>query len=289
MLRANVLGTALLIAGSSVYAVPGYAQTEIGADLGLYSSYVWRGVSLTNKPVAQPAVWASIPAGRASITLGLWSTIDLGKYDDLADDISESGGSSSFNLAEYRPYAEVSFTAGKATLTGGVTGYIYPNDEAAPNTFGLMTSDFNTVEVYGRAALDAPLSPEVAIYYDVDKVNGAYFEGSIGHSFQASDNASLDLGAAAGFNAGQGIDPDDPSFNFADDGFTHLDLSAGVPFSAGAFSVTPVVHLIVAGDDRTKVTSPSDLDKDVKLWGGVSIGWSKALGAEPEATDEAKP
>jgi hypothetical protein len=288
MQRANVLGAALLIAGASVYAVPAQAQTEIGADLGLFSAYVWRGLSLTNKPVAQPAVWASIPAGNASITLGLWSTIDLGKYDDLADDISESGGSSSFNLAEYDPYAEVSFSVGKATLTGGATAYIYPNDEDAPNGVGLITSDFNTVELYAKAAFDTPLSPGLAIYYDIDKVKGAYFEGSLGYSLQASENIAVDLGALAGFNAGQGVSIDDPSFNFDDDGFTHLDLSAGVPLTAGAFSITPVVHVIVAGDERTKATSPLD-ESDVKLWGGVSIGWSKALGAEPEVEEEAKP
>lgn len=281
MQRANVLAYALLLAGA--LAAPVQAQTEVGVDLGLFSSYVWRGLSLTNKPVAQPAVWASIPAGSASVTLGLWSTIDLGRYDDPNDDISESGATSSFNLAEYDPYGEVSFTAGKATLTGGVTAYIYPNSAG-------FTKDLNTVEIYGKAAFDeVPLSPGIAIYYDVDKVKGAYFEGSIGHSFQASEKVSIDLGALAGFNAGQGIDPEDESFNFADDGFTHLDLSAGVPLTAGIFSITPVVHLIITGDDATKVLSPSNLDAGAKVWGGVSLSWSKALGAEPEPTEEAKP
>jgi hypothetical protein len=286
MQRANVVGTAFLIAGASVCAVPVHAQAEIGVDLGLFSSYVWRGLSLTNKPVAQPAVWASIPAGNASITLGLWSTIDLGKYDDPADDISESGGSSSFNLAEYDPYGEVSFSVGKATLTGGVTAYIYPND---PGPVGGFTEDLNTVEVYGKAAFDAPLSPFVNLYYDVDKIKGVYFEGGVSHSLQASENVAVELGALAGFNAGQGISADDPSFNFADDGFTHIDLSAGVPLTAGVFSISPVLHLIITGDDATKVQSPSNTDAGAKVWGGVSIGWSKALGASPEPTEEAKP
>lgn len=286
MQPAIVLRAVLLAAGASLYAVAGHAQAEIGVDLGLYSSYVWRGLSLTNKPVAQPAVWASIPAGNASITFGVWSTFDLGKYDD-PEDISESGGTSSFNLAEYDPYAEVSFTVGKATLTGGATAYRYPNSAG-------FTKAVNTVEVYGKAAIEAPLSPGLAIYYDVDKVKGAYFEGSVSHSFTASEKVSVDLGAVVGLNAGQGVDPDDESFNFADDGFTHVDLSAGVPFTAGPLSITPVLHLIIGIDDATKVTKfESDgltpVSKDAKLWGGVSLSWSKALGAEPEATDEAKP
>ncbi len=205
----------------------------------------------------------------------------------LQDDISESGGSSAFNFAEFDPIVEVSFPVGKATLTAGGTAYIYPNDENAPGV-GLLTSDNNTVEIYGKAALDVPLSPQLSIYYDVDKIKGAYIEGAISHSLPASEKVSIDLGAVAGVNAGQGV-PDDPlsdeSFNFADDGFTHLDLSAGVPFSAGAFSITPVLHLIVGGDDFTKFTSPTN-ESDVKLWGGVTLSWSRVLGEVPEEAAE---
>jgi Bacterial protein of unknown function (Gcw_chp) len=283
MQRAKVGGAAFVLIGALAGAAPGQAQATFGVDLDLFSSYVWRGLSLTNKPVAEPAVWLSFPAGNASITVGGWANVDLGKYDDLADDISESGGSSAFNFAEFDPYAEVSFPVGKATLTGGATAYIYPNDEDAPNPFGLLTSDANTVEIYGKVGLDTPLSPELAIYYDVDKIKGAYIEGSVSHSLAASENVSIDLGALAGFSAGQGVSDDiDESSNFDDDGFTHLDLSAGVPFSAGVFSITPVIHVVIPGDDRTKISSPSDLDKGAKLWGGVSFSWSNEV-EEPEA------
>jgi hypothetical protein len=265
--------------------LPLRGQAEFGVDLGLHSSYVWRGLTQTNKPVAQPAAYLSIPVGNASVTVGAQSNIDLGKYDDESDDISESGGSSSFNFAEVEPYAEVSFPLGKATLTGGVIGYVYPNSDAAPNQFGLKTSSSNTVEIYGKLGIDASLSPELSIYYDVDKVQGAYFEGSLSYTLASTEKLSVNLGAAAGFNAGRGV-PDDPtsdqSSNYADDGFTHLDLSAGVPFTAGAVSITPALHLIFDGDDATKVTSPTDTDTDVKLWGGISLSWSKASNPQSE-------
>jgi hypothetical protein len=285
MKRANVLGAALVVVGVVATAVPAAAQT-VGADLGLFSSYVWRGLSLTNKPVAQPDLYVTFPAGQASITLGGWANIDLGKYDDPNDDISESGGSSAFNFAEFDPWAEISYTVGKATVTGGATAYIYPNKDTAP--LFALTSDFNTVEVYGKVAFDTPLSPKLAAWYDVDKIKGLYAEASVSHSLPLSEKASLSLGALAGFNAGQDADldasgvPQAEFFNFADDGFTHLDLSAGVPFSAGAFSITPAVHFVINGDDNTKITSPSNLDKDVKFWGGVTISWSKSYGAAAE-------
>jgi hypothetical protein len=283
MQRSNVVGAALLTTAALIGAVPGHAQATLGADLDLFSSYVWRGLTLTNKPVAQPALYVTFPAGNSEVTAGGWANIELGQYDG-ADDISESGGVSSFDLAEFDPYAEVSFPVGKATLTGGITGYIYPND------FGL-TEDANTVELYGKVGLDVALSPEFSIYYDVDKIDGAYLEGGVSHSLAASEKVSIDLGALVGFNAGQDCDGDfsldtcTNSFNFADNGFTHVDLSAGVPFTAGVFSITPVIHFQVNGDDATKFTGAND-ENDVKVWGGVSLSWSTVLGEVPEEEAE---
>lgn len=285
MQRANFVVAGLFITGTLASAAPGRAQTTVGADLGLFSSYVWRGLSLTNKPVAQPDVYVTIPAGNASITAGGWANFDLGKYDK-ASDISESGGTSAFNFAEFDPWLEVGIPVGKATLTPGITAYIYPNSAG-------LTSDFNTVEVYLKTALDAPLSPKLNVYYDVDKVKGLYAEGSISHSLAASEKVSVNLGALVGVNAGQGASTNlGETANFADDGFTHFDLSAGIPFTAGVLSLTPVLHLIIPIDDATKITkfdatTGLPVTKDAKLWGGVSIAWSKEYGAAP-ATDEAK-
>jgi len=240
MKRVKVLPAALFFGVLLAQAAPARAQTTVGADLDLYSSYVWRGLSLTNKPVAQPNLYLSFPAGNASVTVGGWANIDLGKYDDPDDDISESGGLSAFNFAEFDPYAEVSFPAGKATLTGGITGYIYPNDAG-------LNSDFNTWEIYGKVGFDVPLAPELSIYYDIDKVNGAYIEGTVSHAVPLSEKLSLELGGLAGFSAGQAV-PDDAASedlaNFFDDGLTHVDFSAGLPLTAGVFSITPNLHLL---------------------------------------------
>jgi hypothetical protein len=90
---------------------------------------------------------------------------------------------------------------------------------------------------------------------------------------------ALALGALAGFSAGQAEaeDPDELN-NFAENGFTHLDLSAGLPLAAGIFAITPALHFVVNGDQVTKLTSPGE-ESDVKLWGGFTLSWSQALGA----------
>ena len=198
MQRANVLGAALVVSGMIAPGTPALAQTDIGADLGIFSAYVWRGIYLTNKPVAQPQLYLTFPAGNASVTLGGWANIDLGKYDDPADDISESGGTSNFNFAEFDPWAEVSVPVGKATLTGGATAYIFPNQAG-------LTSDINTLELYAKAAFDVPLSPDLALYYDVVSVKGAYLEGSVSRDLPINEKVSVTLGALGGANVGMGI------------------------------------------------------------------------------------
>ena len=275
MKRGLVLAAALATFG---FVAPAWAQVELSTELGVFSDYVWRGLSLSNKPVLEPDVSLLFTAGKATITGGGWANIEIGQYDG-PDDISEGGGLSSFDLTEFDPYAEVSVPAGKATLTGGITGYIYPNDAG-------LTSDANTVELYASVGLDTPLAPTVGIWYDLDKIKGAYIEAGVSHSLPVSPNVALDLGALAGFSAGQGISDDpDESFNFNDDGLTHLDFSVGSTFAAGPVSIGPTVHLIYNNDDFTKITSATS-DSDFKVWFGVSFGWARSFGAEEEAEAE---
>jgi hypothetical protein len=291
MKRANVLGAALVVAGLVATAVPAAAQVTVGADVGLFSDYVWRGISYTNKFVIQPDAYLTFPTGPATFTAGGWFNIEPGKYDG-GSDISEGGGESSFDVAEFDWWGEFNYPVQKANLTLGATGYIFPNDAG-------FTKDFNTVEIYGKVALSVPLSPKLAAWYDVDKVKGLYVEGSVSHSIQPKDQPfSVVLGALAGFNAGQDADLDangDPQadfYNFQDGGFTHLDLSAAVPFSAGPLSISPAVHVVITGDEFTKFTkrdpNTGELNsKDVKVWFGGTISWSKALGEAPaEETTE---
>lgn len=277
MKRAIVLGGAL---AALAVASPAAAQATIGLDAAVFSSYVWRGVTYTNKPVLQPDAYVTIPLGKASVTAGGWANVDIGKYDDANNDISESGGTSGFNVAEFDWWGEIGIPAGPATLTGGVTGYIFPNKNC-----GLcFTKASNTIEVYGKVALSGPLNPKVSAYYDIDKVKGLYVEGGVTHGFPLGPK-TLNLGALVGWNNGQQVDPKDKSFNFADNGLTHVDLSASVGLSAGPLSITPSIHGIFGFDDNTQYTKPSNAaaaDTKFKVWGGVMISWSHTGGAAEE-------
>jgi Bacterial protein of unknown function (Gcw_chp) len=284
MQRSYAVGAGLCIIGALTCAPPARAQTTLGADVGLFNAYVWRGITYTNKFVVQPDIYLTVPVGKASLTAGGWGNIEPGSYDG-PEAISENGADGA-GLAEFDWWGEVGFPVGpKTSLTAGVTGYIFPNDDG-------FTSDANTVEVYAKAAFDVLLAPKIAMWYDIDKIKGAYFEGSISHDFAASEKVAVTLGALAGFSAGQGVSDNlDESANFIDDGFTHLDLSAAVPFSAGPLSITPAVHFVVTGDEITKVTKFNETTglpnrKDVKVWFGGTIGWSRGFGATPETPSE---
>jgi hypothetical protein len=258
------------------------AQVSLGADASLFSSYVWRGLTLSGKPVLQPDLYLTAPIGPTSLTVGGWSNIELGKYDP--PDISESNGQASFDLTEFDWWAELAITAGPATITPGATGYIYPN----PKGSSLIDETSNTTEIYAKFALSTFLSPKLNVYYDVDFIKGAYIEASVSHGFPLTPALPLQIGALAGFSAGQEVNNSDPNegANFNKSGLTHLDFSASLPISAGPVSITPAFHFVVNNDDFTKITkytsSGGTNSKDTKIWGGVTISWSKDFGGKTE-------
>ena len=260
-----------------VLAPAASAQVTVGADLGVHSAYVWRGLTLSSKPVAQPDLWVSVPVGASgAITVGGWGNVELGKYDGT-DEISEGGGEGGPDLTEFDWWAEYAHSFGQAEFTLGATGYIYPNDAG-------ITDDANTIEIYGRLGFAHVLSPRISAYYDVDKIKGFYLEGSLGYDVPVSESFTLSLGALAGLSAGQGINEDDPneSFNFAENGLTHVDLSASTEFAAGPFAIAPAFHFQISSDEATKFNKPSKPDESVKIWFGVTFSWASG-GSEEEA------
>lgn len=274
MKRATVIAGALLVLGLVATARPAAAQATIGWDAGLFSSYVWRGITYTSKPVIQPDLYVTIPLSAASLTAGVWANVEPGKYNGT-NDISEGGGIASPDLAEWDWWAEIGGTAGLATLTAGATGYQFPNDAG-------FTKIFNTTEVYGKVALAVPsINPKLSVYYDVDKVKGAYFEGSVSHGFPLTPAVPLNIGVLAGLSAGQEINTSKPTefFNFAKSGLTHVDISASTSFAAGPLSIAPVIHGVIGHDDATKYSNATNFPKSFKLWGGATISWSHSLGA----------
>jgi hypothetical protein len=274
--RGGLLASALLAPAGTA------AQVTITSDAGFFNAYAWRGVSLTNQFVLQPDLYLTVPGGGGSVVLGAWGNIEGGQYDDPANDLSEGGGTASFDATEIDIWAEYGYPLGnKATGTLGGLLYLYPNKAG-------FTNEVNrTFEVYGKLQLTGlPLVPKLAAWYDVDKVKGLYLEGSIAQSVRGIPGFPLTLGALAAFSAGQDINENDPTeiANFANDGLTHVDLSATGALSAGPVTISPTVHVLLLNDEFTQITKPGTT-KDAKAWAGVSLTWSKTL-TEAPATEE---
>jgi hypothetical protein len=256
-------------------------QVVLTGDAGAFNAYVWRGVTLTNQVVLQPDAYLTVPAGGGSLVVGAWGSIEAGRYDDPVNDLSEGGGTSSFNATEVDVWAEYGHSLGpKLTGTLGSVLYLFPNQ-------GGLTNEVNrTVEVYGKLQAGLPLSPKLAAWYDVDKVKGLYLEGSLAHPVAAVPRFPVTLGALVGFSVSQGVNPDDPTeiANFARNTLTHVDLSVTGALSLGPVVVSPTFHFLILNDDFTRITKPGTT-KDAKAWAGLSLAWSKALTGTPAAVE----
>ncbi len=252
------------------------AQATLGVEAAPYSSYVWRGVSLSSNLVVQPGAYLTFPVGRMGLRFGGWANVEPGKYDDPLNDVSQGGGTSSMNLTEVRLSSELNRSAANMNVAAGVLAYLYPNDSVAA-----FNKDANSVEIFGKVGLKTVLSPSLALYYDLDKVKGAYLEGSVSHSIPVTPTFPLQLGALAGFSAGQAVDTSAAGerANFFENGLTHVDLSASTSFAAGPLSIAPQLHFVIANDEATKYTSFNDQDNGSKIWFGAMISWATKLGA----------
>ena len=271
--RAGLL--ALLFAAA--LARPARAGVEVGSDTGLASQYVWRGLTLVNRPVLQPGLWASGTLGSFSATLSLWSNIEIGKYDGSSD-ISLSNGAHAFDWTRFAPSFEVAYALGDgaAGVAAGIAGYLYPNGN------GTTAAD-DAAEVYGRLTLPGVLGivPVFRAYQDVTAIDGTYLEAGLSRTFAIRDGFDFVASAAAGFNLGQSARYDaggnlqEPG-NFAKDGLTHWELGAGLPIAWRAFTVEPSAHVIFGRDAYTKVWSATE-DRDVKYWFGLTLSTTRTL------------
>ncbi len=257
-------GLAVLVVGA---ALPAAAQATIGFDAAFNSAYVWRGLSYTNKPVLQPDVWLSV----AGFTGGVWANVEPSSYTG-ASDLSENGTDGA-GIAEIDGWIEYARASGNVNWKLGWTIYTFDTNKSG------FTAFYDTHEFYGQASIGGlPFTPTLYAAYDVDKVKGLYLQPSISRAVAVSPKVSVTLTALAGISAGQEVSANDVSANFANSGLAHLDFGASTSFSAGSVSIAPQFHVQWCHDDFTKIASPTT-QHSAKVWGGVTLSWSHALGA----------
>lgn len=256
---------------AALWVAPAAAQSvTIGFDAALNSSYVWRGLTYTGKPVIQPDVWISA----YGFTAGAWANIEPSNYGSATDatTISENGTDGA-GIAEIDGWIEYARTSGNVNWKLGWTIYTFDTNNSG------FTAYFDTHEFYGQASISGlPVTPQLYVAYDVDKVKGAYIQPSLSYGVKASPNLTINLTVLAGISAGQEVNINDASANFAKSGLAHMDFGASTSFAAGPISIAPQFHVQWCHDDLVKATSLGH-QHDVKFWGGVTLSWSHGLGA----------
>jgi len=148
----------------------------------------------------------------------------------------------------------------------------------------------NTTELYMDVrAVSKYIVPGVALWLDVDRVGGAYIEGSATVPLLANPLAApfiaLITRAALGYTLGQEVNVRDPAQGayFARAGVTHVDFAMSGDLSLHPVGVATVLriegHTQFSADPATRPTTadPSDARRSVKLWAALALRLTPAI------------
>ena len=219
----------------------------VSLDLTRHSKYVWRGITVTDEPVLQPA----ITFGCGNLSASVWANIDT---------TDSSGDRWQANEVDYTLDYAFGWKAFKFSV--GAVFYQFPSAHCA-----------DTVEVYGAVGLDVPLAPTVTLYQDVDEHDGQYVVLSVGHTFEdvwkpcQGVALSVDLGASAAW----GSRKHNRFYYGAGSGWADATASLGLPIKIGDhLTVTPAAHYsYILDPDVAEALG----DRDV-FWGGLALSVS---------------
>ena len=149
-------------------------EVDVETELKVTSGYAWRGTVLNDEPCFQP----SFTVRAADLSFSAWGTWDM----------TDVSGSS--DRARIDTTFDFSHQVAGQVFSLGLVAYLYHDDPEA----GVA----DTVEVYLGYALDVPLLPALTVYYDFEKIEGAYASFALGHSFELAKWLALDVGVAIG-------------------------------------------------------------------------------------------
>ncbi len=223
----------LLIACLAAAVLP----AAVSGQVDLVSRSIWRGFDLlpNNHAAIQPGLCFEF--GDSGFAVDVWGSFALSGRDILnaADEVDLTFA-----------YAWKPVSGWEANV--GVIGYGYGFAR------GFSLKDDASMEVYATvAAIDLPLAPTLAVYYDVNLGQGFYISLGGSHEFELNETASAELGGMIGFNGGQYIERS---------GFSNIDAYVRVPLRFGRLTLTPSLNVMVP--------LLNEINEDVEIWFGVS-------------------
>lgn len=236
----KMIATALIGLALTTPGIAKAAEGEASASIGVYSNYVWRGQTLSDKAVIQPTVGLSY----GGFGVNLWSNIDLD-----TDQLNETDLTLNFaNSIDKFSYD---------------VGYIY---------YGLDGLE-DTQEIYLSLGYDMFLSPSATFYYDFDEGEGGFLVLAAGYSIPIMEKYAIDLGADVTVNfdnAILGLDENGEEFT----GLYNADLSVGssIPLMDAVSLDLLMAYSFALGNDAEAAIAGASVDgeKDV-FWGGAAL------------------
>jgi uncharacterized protein (TIGR02001 family) len=179
----------------------GEEKVEGSASVSFMSSYVWRGIQLSDDEfVIQPSVGISYKG----FSVNFWSNYNTDTTEEDETDYT----------------LDFSNAIGKV---GYSFGYIYYALSGA--------SVEDSQEVYGAVSYDTILSPSLTIYRDFDEFLSTYVAFSIGHDFKVAD-FTVSSGASLSYYFYDNAEDDWQNFE--------VSLSTSIPVG-NHFSIDPMV------------------------------------------------
>lgn len=240
--RISVLALAAAMAVFLALSPAEAADTSADASVGVYSSYVWRGITVHEETAVQP----SVSLGYGDFGINLWADWDSDSSELIETDLT---------LSYARSFDSVGLEA----------GWIY---------YGLEGFD-DTQEIYLSASYDTLLSPSLTLYLDVDEGDGGFLVAAVGHSFELAElmGASLGLGASVSYNLGNEVmGLDEAGDDFSDFYNGELSATLSIPI-ADKVSIEPMVaySFALSDDAEFAISSLSDGGDDSVFYGGVAL------------------
>ncbi len=248
ILVSSVIVVVLLSVSGVAFAIESVSY-DVTADF--YSKYIWRGQNINDDYAFQPGFSVALD----DLTLGIWGSLDLTDY---------TGNSGEFIEIDYSADYTTTIADG-IDLSVGVINYYFPSFE-------------DTTEVYVGLAFDAPLSPSVTAYFDVDEVNGTYVSFGVGHSIEkvaelnSETPIAMEIGASLGwgsksYNKGYwGAPADESSVN-------DLAISIAFPVALGDWTFSPSFNYVTLLDSDVRKTNAFDQSSDY-FFTGISLSTS---------------
>jgi len=239
----------------------GKLSASITADV--YSKYIWRGQVLNPEAAFQP----SVSLGLYGFTGAVWGSFDL------TDENGNQGEFTEVDLSLDYTRSMPGLDAVKVSV--GAIHYQFPHTAFDPTSELYVGASLScTCDKSQRSCcLGCLLSPAAKVYCDVDEIDGAYVQLSVGHTVEKiarwtedcfchlQVGASLGCGTS-GYNEGY--------FGVDENALNDLTVSAGLPIVIKSVTIRPSIsYSTMLADDIRTATASSD-----NAWVGVSVTYA---------------